>query len=67
MVDKVKYLLVIVATILCVVALLTIETERTVVYNCELAEISPDFPPEVRAACRKMRYEQWKKANEIKI
>lgn len=24
-------------------------------YNCELAEISPDFPAEVREQCRKLR------------
>jgi hypothetical protein len=26
-----------------------------VVYNCELSEISPDFPPKVREECRKLR------------
>ena len=25
----------------------------TIVYDCRLAEISPDFPPEVRNECRK--------------
>ena len=25
----------------------------TVVYDCRLAEISPDFPPDVRNECRK--------------
>jgi hypothetical protein len=25
------------------------------VYNCELAEISPDFPPEVKQECRRLR------------
>jgi len=29
-------------------------------YNCTLAEISPDFPPEVRDQCRKLRLEQYK-------
>lgn len=28
---------------------------NTVKYDCRLSEISPDFPPEVREACRKMR------------
>ncbi len=28
---------------------------RKVVYDCRLAEISPDFPPDVRNECRKMR------------
>jgi hypothetical protein len=26
-----------------------------VVYDCRMAEISPDFPPEVRNECRKLR------------
>jgi hypothetical protein len=28
-----------------------------VVYNCDLAEISPDFPKEVKQQCRKIRNE----------
>jgi hypothetical protein len=28
---------------------------RKVVYDCRLAEISPDFPPDVRNECRKRR------------
>jgi hypothetical protein len=28
---------------------------RTVTYDCSLSEISPDFPPEVREQCRKLR------------
>ena len=28
---------------------------RTVRYDCRISEISPDFPPEVREACRKLR------------
>jgi hypothetical protein len=28
---------------------------RKVVYDCRLAEISPDFPPDVRNECRKLR------------
>ncbi len=30
------------------------------VYNCSLAEISPDFPPEVKNECRKLRSEAYK-------
>ena len=33
---------------------------RTVIYDCRLSEISPDFPIEVKEECRRMRYEQWK-------
>jgi len=29
--------------------------DQTKVYNCEYAEISPDFPPEVRNECRRLR------------
>lgn len=28
------------------------------VYDCSLAEISPDYPPEVRNQCRKVRMEK---------
>jgi hypothetical protein len=28
---------------------------RGIMYDCRLAEISPDFPPEVRNECRKLR------------
>ena len=30
-------------------------SSREVVYDCRLAEISPDFPPEARNECRKLR------------
>jgi hypothetical protein len=29
-------------------------------YDCSIAEISPDFPPEVRNECRKLRSEAYK-------
>jgi hypothetical protein len=32
---------------------LVIPKHGTVVYDCRLAEISPDFPPDVRNECRK--------------
>lgn len=28
---------------------------RVVAYDCSIAEISPDIPPDVREACRKLR------------
>lgn len=28
--------------------------ERIIVYDCRIAEISPDFPPQVREDCRKL-------------
>lgn len=33
------------------------KTER--VYDCRISEISPDFPPEVREECRKLRREYY--------
>jgi hypothetical protein len=31
------------------------QDKRTVRYNCDLSEISPDFPKEVKEECRKLR------------
>ena len=28
---------------------------RTIKYDCSIAEISPDFPPQVREQCRQLR------------
>ena len=35
-----------------------------VVYDCSLAEISPDYPFEVKQECRRLRYEMWRKEQE---
>ena len=35
-----------------------------ITYDCRLAEISPDFPPEVRNQCRKLSLERFN--NETK-
>lgn len=32
---------------------------RTKVYDCNLSEISPDYPIEVKEECRKLRYEEY--------
>jgi len=37
---------------------------QTVIYDCSLSEISPDFPIEVKEECRRLRYEMWKKEQE---
>jgi hypothetical protein len=34
------------------------------VYNCGLAEISPDYPVEVRDECRKLHLEEYQKQFE---
>jgi hypothetical protein len=35
--------------------------KNVVRYDCRLSEISPDFPPQVREACRKKRAEREEK------
>ncbi len=34
-------------------------SNRTVVYDCSLAEISPDYPQEVKNECRRLRIEEF--------
>lgn len=36
------------------------------IYDCSVAEISPDYPIEVKEQCRKIHYEQWLKEQEKK-
>lgn len=56
-----KYIITIVvaafATYLLIFTLNSIKMleHRTVVINCQLAEISPDFTPEMRKQCREAR------------
>jgi hypothetical protein len=48
-------------TLFWIVVLAIIPWEETdhYYYNCDLAEISPDFPPKAREECRDLRREQW--------
>jgi hypothetical protein len=39
--------------------------DRTVIYDCSLAEISPDYPPEVKNECRRLRIEQFQQQQHI--
>lgn len=36
-------------------ALVLIEKPKSVVYDCSIAEISPDYPIQVKEECRKLR------------
>ncbi len=36
----------------------TLPRKHEVVYNCQLAEISPDFPIEAKEGCRKLRMDK---------
>ncbi len=33
---------------------------QTVIYDCNLAEISPDYPQEVKNECRRLRIEEFR-------
>jgi hypothetical protein len=47
-------------TLFWIVVLAIIPWEETEhYYNCDLAEISPDFPPKAREECRNMHRDQW--------
>lgn len=55
------YYLILVAILVCLVIFIAFGPKpEGRVYNCTLAEISPDFPPEVRDQCRKIRLENYK-------
>jgi len=36
------------------------DDSRVVVYDCRLAEISPDYPIQVKEECRKLQYKRTK-------
>jgi hypothetical protein len=60
------YLPAIVILFCCVVILsyTGLDRKSEVVYNCSIAEISPDFPIEAKEGCRKLRTD---KINENRI
>ena len=53
--DIIQYFSLVVFAIFLVVYIVRNYGHHTVVYDCRLAEISPDFPPDVRDECRKLR------------
>jgi hypothetical protein len=47
--------------LVCVVILANADwNNRTVIYDCSLAEISPDYPQEVKTECRRLRIEEFR-------
>lgn len=36
----------------------TLPKHEVIVYNCDMAEISPDYPVQVKDQCRKLRLEK---------
>ncbi len=54
--ENIEALILAVATIIAILLVIFfLPSQRTKVYNCNLAEISPDFPPQVREECRRIR------------
>ena len=60
---------IIVALFLSVIFLLSVDNEqpRIVKYDCSLAEISPDYPLQVKEDCRRLHYEQYKKEHKTAV
>jgi hypothetical protein len=55
--DNAKLLLLAIVSVAMVVLLgylLNQMKHDTVIYNCQIAEISPDVPPKVKEECRKL-------------
>jgi len=60
-------LLILILLLTCVVILIFsnfAQNHSTVVYDCRLSEISPDYPIEVKEECRRLRLEMWLKEQE---
>lgn len=54
--ETISIAVVLVASIVAVVlAVMALPNQQTKVYDCRLAEISPDFPPKAREECRRIR------------
>lgn len=44
-----------VALVVCIAYVDEFYRPEVKIYDCSIAEISPDFPPEVKEECRKLR------------
>lgn len=53
-----------IGTVFWFLILSIIPMSEAVVYDCSIAEVSPDIPPSVKQECRKLRYNQWKKEQD---
>ena len=56
--DTITVIIILIALVTAI--LMLAGEEQVVVYDCRLAEISPDFPPEVRNECRRKIHEYLK-------
>lgn len=55
------YILLVLLAVSMWVTILFLPRTGPVMYNCSIAEISPDFPIEAREQCRKIRAESFKR------
>ncbi len=52
--DKIEVGLVLLLAAVCIVAVIYIPQPKGKIYTCALAEISPDYPLDVKEECRKL-------------
>lgn len=65
MTEKVKLIVLLIVAVILLVIFINNRPDG-VVYDCRLAEISPDFPPEAKEQCRRTNYEEWRRQNQQK-
>jgi len=56
--DEVKFTVLAIAVIASLAAMFFQPRYPTIKYDCRLAEISPDIPPQVKEECRKLMSKQ---------
>lgn len=61
---NVRYIIPVLILVAAIISIATNDLPRGQWYDCNLAEISPDYPPQVKQECRRIRYEQWKKEQD---
>ncbi len=62
-----KDIIIVILLIACIVTLIISNyggSYESKIYDCNLSEISPDYPVEVKQECRKLRYEQYKREQD---
>ena len=55
--SKIKLIILVLLLILSVALMVQYSTDTEVIYDCRLAEISPDYPQAVKEECREMMKE----------
>ena len=60
--DKVKFVTLFLVAVVSIGVVFSQPGHTTVTYDCRLAEISPDYPQEVKQQCRKEIRKAWLKS-----